>query len=130
MQLAQVTPTCILASVWILSLRLNVESDRGSSFRRCCGSWMSWSPRRRESECSHAAFLIANAYSFIHFPEEDLAVANFAGRGSLDDGVDHGIDEFIFQYEFQLYFGQEISFVLPASIGLGVSFLPSVAAHF
>src|SRR6266851_2940579 len=94
------------------------------------GSWMSWSPRLRESESNRPAFLIANANGFIYFPEEDLAVANFAGGGSLDDGVDYGIDECIFQHELQLYFGQEIGFVLPPSVGLGVPFLPSVTAHF
>src|SRR5579864_5877913 len=82
------------------------------------------------SESGRPAFLIANANGFIHLPEEDLAVANFARRRCLDDGVDYGIDEFIIQYELQLYFGQEIGFVFPAPIGLGMSLLPSVPADF
>src|SRR6266851_2650069 len=74
--------------------------------------------------------MVADTDRLIDLRKKNLAVTNLAGRGRLDDGFDGGVYKFIGDYQFNLDFWQEIHTVFAASIGLRVTFLASMAAHF
>src|SRR5271155_1871379 len=77
-----------------------------------------------------SAFVVANADGFLHFGQENFAVADFAGFGGFENGLDGLLDEFIGENDFDFDFGEQIDFVLAAAVGFGVAFLAAVPAHF
>jgi hypothetical protein len=55
--------------------------------------------------------------------DENLAVADFAGLGRLDDGLTACVGEVVRQHGFDFDLGQEIHGVFAAAINFGVAFL-------
>ena len=52
-------------------------------------------PREGLSDCVRAALAGADADAFVHREDEDLAVADVAGAGAFDDGLDRLLDEVV-----------------------------------
>ena len=76
-----------------------------------------------------AAFAGADADAVFQGEDEDLAVADFAGRAgaaALDDGVDRRFEELLVDGDHQLHLAQEVDGELVAAVGLG---LPALAAE-
>jgi hypothetical protein len=59
--------------------------------------------------------------------DEDLAVADLAGLGGLDDGLDAAVDVFVLDHHFHLHLGQEVDHVLGTAVQLGVALLAAEA---
>jgi hypothetical protein len=62
--------------------------------------------------------------------DEDLAVADLAGLGRLDDGCDGAFDRGSREDDFDFDLGQEVHRVLAAAVDFGVAFLPAEALDF
>src|SRR5205807_8503539 len=61
---------------------------------------------------------------------EDLAVADFSGRGTLYDGIYYRFYELIIHDDFDLYLWQKVDAILVSVMRLDVAFLPPMSAHF
>ena len=59
--------------------------------------------------------------------DEDLAVADLAGLGGLDDRVDAALGVAVLDDDLDLHLGQEVDDVLGAAVELGVALLPAEA---
>src|SRR5262245_20104164 len=66
-------------------------------------------------------FFGADTDGFLDVGDEDLAVADLAGAGGLDDGGDGGVGLGIGDHRFDLELGQKIDGVFAAAIDLGVA---------
>src|SRR5580704_16789757 len=55
--------------------------------------------------------------------DKDLAVADLAGLGGLDDGLDHLIDEIAAHRDLDAGLGHEVDHVFRAAVELGVAAL-------
>src|ERR1039457_3113953 len=72
----------------------------------------------------------ADADGVLDRGDEDLAVADLAGLGSLDDGIDAAVGVAILDDNLDFHLGQEIDDVLGAAIQLGMTLLPAKALYF
>ena len=61
-------------------------------------------------------------------PDEDLAVADFAGACSISNGFDHIFNAVAFNHHFNLDFLQELNSEFRTAIALHLSFLPSTTS--
>ena len=59
--------------------------------------------------------------------DEDLAVADLAGLGGLDDRLDAALGVAVLHHDLDLHLGQEVDHVLGAAVELGVALLPAEA---
>src|SRR5215470_10472022 len=75
------------------------------------------------------AFVIADTDCFIDSGAEDFPVADLSGTSGIQDRLFCLFDERIWQYHLDICLRNQIYTVLTAAVDLGVSFLPSVAAH-
>jgi hypothetical protein len=69
----------------------------------------------------------ADPHNPVQVPDEDLAVADFAGAGGLHDRLYHAIDLVVGDGDFQLDLGQEVDHVLGPAVQLGVALLATEA---
>src|SRR6185295_869482 len=74
-------------------------------------------------------FAGSDADDAIDVRDEDLAVANLAGLGGLENGFDYLIDEVAANGNFDLGLGDEVHDVLSAAIELGMAALTAEALH-
>jgi hypothetical protein len=61
---------------------------------------------------------------------EDLAVANLAGAGGLDDRFHGTVDNTIIHHRFDLDLGQEVDDILRAPVQLGMALLAAESFYF
>eukprot|EP01032_Pedospumella_encystans_P030240 gene30241-34133_t len=64
-----------------------------------------------------------------HAGDENLAIANLAGVGGLDDGVHAAVHVFGLHDHFHLHLGQKVHHVLGTAVELGVALLAAKAFH-
>jgi hypothetical protein len=74
-----------------------------------------------------ARFLGANANGAFDIADEHLAVADFAGAGGVDDGLNGLIHQVIRENDFDFDFWKEIDGVLAAAVDFSVPLLASEA---
>src|SRR5690606_7256568 len=72
----------------------------------------------------------ADADGLVEGDDEHLAVADLAGRGRLEDGVERGVEAVVGDRAFDLQLGQEVDDVFGAAVQLGMALLPAEAFHF
>ena len=72
----------------------------------------------------------ADAQGVLDRGDENLAVADLAGLGGFDDGIDRLADEHVGDDDFDLDFGQEAHGVFGAAIHFGMALLAAVAFDF
>src|SRR6185295_415399 len=72
----------------------------------------------------------ADPHNVLDRSHENLAVADLAGPGGLDDGIDGAFDLVVRHHHLDLHLGQEIDHVLGAAVELGVALLAAEALHF
>ena len=77
-----------------------------------------------------ARFFGADADGAFDIADEHLAVANFAGAGGIDDGLNGLIDQVIGEDDFDFDFWEEKDGVFAAAVDLGVALLASEAFDF
>ena len=82
----------------------------------------------RGSESGLASLVVADADSFVNVAYEDFAVADAAGAGGTEDGLNHFVLELVANHDFQLGFRDEVNGVFAAAVELGVAFLAAVSA--
>ena len=91
--------------------------------------------KRQQSRCVWlkryvATFLGTDADDFLKRHDEDLAVADFTGFGSLGDGIDGLGYEVTIDRDFEFYLRKEIDRVFAAAVDFGVTFLTAEAFDF
>src|SRR5690606_28757150 len=108
-----------------------------SCSRSCAaGPWpcRARSPRctwfRTESKRRVVRFAGADADDPVDFGDEDLAVANLAGLGGLQDGFDDLIDQFAANCDLDSGLGHEVDDILGTTVQLGMAALATKAFHF
>src|SRR5690606_23336461 len=84
-------------------------------------------PERGGSDRVRTALAGADANHVLQRVHEDLAVADAAGVGRLDDGLHDLVHEIVAARDLDLDLGQEVDDVLGAAIELGVALLPAEA---
>jgi hypothetical protein len=72
------------------------------------------------------SFLGSNAISVIDAVNENLAIANLAGLGGFNNGINGGGHLVFGKDDFDFDFGQKIDVVFAAAINLGMALLPSI----
>ena len=72
----------------------------------------------------------ADADGGFHGADEDFAIADFPGFGSLDDGIDGGLHAVFSDDELNFNFGEEVHGVFAAAIDFGVTFLATKSLDF
>lgn len=75
-------------------------------------------------------FTGAYAYYLVDTGNEDLAIADLACAGSVDNGVNNTIHQLFIRHNFNLYFRQEIHYVFGAAIEFSMTFLPAEPLYF
>src|SRR5215471_9029825 len=85
--------------------------------------------RTPDLQSSFTPLIIANADGFIHASQKDLAIADFPGTGSTQNGLHGLVHHRVSQHHLQLGLGDQVHTVLTASIDFGVAFLASVASN-
>ena len=72
-----------------------------------------------------AGFLGTNPNHILDCAHENFPIADFAGFGGFDDGIDGGGDLVISEHDFDFDFREKIDCVFAAAVDFGVSLLPS-----
>src|ERR1700693_927034 len=75
-------------------------------------------------------FAGADADHALDLRDEDLAVADLAGLGGLEDRLDHLLGQVAAHGDLDARLGDKVDHVLGAAIQLGMSALPPKALHF
>ena len=79
------------------------------------------------SEGAVAGFAGANAPYLVDCRNENLAVADLAGLGGVDDGFDDAFDQVVGDCDFNLGFGKKINNILGSAVEFGVAALAAEA---
>src|SRR4029078_2292376 len=74
-----------------------------------------------------SGFARANPHSLFNVGYENLAVADPAGLGRSDDGVDRLFYHAVAEHEFEFHLGEKVDDIFGAAIKLGVALLPPEA---
>ncbi len=80
--------------------------------------------QKAESDCLLTLFFRADADGIFDCTDENFAVADLTGFGSLNNRIDRGRNLRISENNFDLNLGEEIDSVLTAAINLRVALLP------
>src|SRR5208282_2964804 len=84
----------------------------------------------RSLDCAVALFTGADAPGVVNGGDKDLAVANLAGLGGLEDGFNGGLHQRFRQDGFDFDLGQKIHGVFAAAIDFGVPLLAAKTFDF
>src|ERR1700744_3830089 len=76
------------------------------------------------------AFPGPDADPTLHRRNPDLAVADLAGTGHPNDGIDDSLRELVVDHDVDSGLGHEVNRVLGSTVDLGVAALPAVALDF
>lgn len=79
------------------------------------------------SNCLLAGFFGANANCVINRTDEHFAVADLAGLGGFDDGLDSRNYHAVGENDFDFDLGQKINGVFAAAVNFGMAFLTAKA---
>src|ERR1700691_3614624 len=81
-------------------------------------------------EGGFTAFVVADADGFVDAADEDFPVADAAGAGGADDGLNGLLLHVFDDDQLDFDFGQEVDGVFTAAVELGVALLAAMAAGF
>src|SRR6202035_3392069 len=75
-----------------------------------------------------STLVIANTDSVVDLADKNLSVADAAGAGGANDGLDCLLLHLVWNHHLNLYLGEKIDGIFPPAVELCVSLLPAVAA--
>src|SRR5438034_8675506 len=77
-----------------------------------------------------ACFTGTDTDDLLDILNKNLAVANLAGAGGLDDGIHGPLGETVIDHQFDFYLWQKIDDVFGAAVQLGMAFLAAKTLYF